>query len=334
MRVAGVCLLVLAATTAGVDRAGARASARISPAPPGLIEAGATVTADSVTVGERFHLRVSFQYPDSLRMLDPVALEAGTCRILSFAWDGKKSRGRVERAGLLTLITLDLEAARFPETKWEFVTPSGDTLRALTPEFVVPVRRLVTSPEQAEVRPLKPQWEAPRSYFIWILAGVAGALAAVALVWWLRRRRRRALVAAPAEPKLPADYVALTELTRIERMNLLEAGEFKKYYSLVTDAVRRYLMARFGVEAMDRTTREILDEFERRRSRVEKLENLLHEADLVKFAKLTPQASAGGAAMSTAREIVVKTAPHESAAESPERQDGDAGRSVAAAGGR
>jgi len=45
--------------------------------------------------------------------------------------------------------------------------------------------------------------------------------------------------------------------------------------------------------------------------------------------------SAGGAAMSTAREIVVKTAPHESAPENPELQDGVAGRSVAgAAGGR
>jgi len=345
IRVAGVRPLVLAAmtaaaaTAAAVNLAGARASApadgRVSPAPPGLIEAGAMVAADSVTVGERFSLRVSFQYPDSLRMIDPAALNAGTCRVLSASWDDKKSRGMVERAGVLTLITLDLDAARFPETTWDFVAPSGDTLRAITPEFVIPVRRLVTSPEGAEVRPLKPQWEAPRNYLFWILAGVAAALAAAALVWWLRRRKRRALVAAPAEPKLPADYVALTELTRVERMNLLEAGEFKKYYTLVTDAVRRYLSARFDVDAMDRTTREIVDELDRRRGRVEKLEDLLNEADLVKFAKWTPSVSAGGAAMSTAREIVVKTAPHESAPENPELQDGVAGRSVAgAAGGR
>ena len=92
-------------------------------------------------------------------------------------------------------------------------------------------------------------------------------------------------------------------------MDLLKRGEFKRYYTLVTDAVRNYLAARFGVQAMDRTTSELLDDLGERGRRVEKLENLLNEADLVKFAKYLPGEASGTEAMSSAREIVVKTTP-------------------------
>jgi hypothetical protein len=174
---------------------------------------------------------------------------------------------------------------------------------------IIPVRQLAAA--GADTRPLKAQWEAPRSYWPWIVAAVALVAAALLLWWWIRRRKRR-VEEAPLEPALPPDYVALTELTRIERMNLLKQGEFKVYYTLVTDAVRHYLAARYGVEAMDRTTEELLDELGGRGRRVAKLEDLLNEADLVKFAKYVPGEASGTAAMSSAREIVVKTTPRHS----------------------
>ena len=65
--------------------------------------------------------------------------------------------------------------------------------------------------------------------------------------------------------------------------------------------------------------------------RVEKLDGLLHEADLVKFAKHIPETDAGVAAMSTAREIVVKTTPRTIVPEDPGPAGppgGDVGRHV------
>jgi hypothetical protein len=259
---------------------------------------------DSVTVGERIRITHSFIYPDSLRMRIPDEIDPGTCRILSFVWRENRTGGEIEITADVSMITLDLEEARLPAIVVDFITPSGDTLVALADEVVVPVRQMTAG--ATGPRPLKEQWVAPANFTKWLPAGLVLLVAAALLVWWLRRRARRE-IEVPPEPKLPADYIALTELSRVERMNMLERGEFKKYYTLVTDAIRKYLEARYRVDATDRTTSELLAELEDRSYRVDKLDGLLNEADLVKFARLKPGEATGITAMSTAREIVVKT---------------------------
>jgi len=286
--------------------AGAVETAAPQPASTRGVDVRTDIAApDSITVGERFGVRHTFVYPDSFNILVPQEIDPGTCRVLSLEWSQGRSDGRVERTAAFTLITLDLEEARLPEIAVEFHTPSGDTLIAFADEVVIPVRRLAVEGEAA--RPLKDQWVAPKSYWKWVAGAVLLLAAAAVLAWWLRRRARRVEVV-PPEPKLPADYVALTELSRIEKMNLLRSGEFKRYYTLVTDAVRRYLEERFGVDAMERTTVELLEELDGRGRRVDMLGDLLCEADLVKFAKHTPTVESGSSAMASAREIVAKTA--------------------------
>ena len=168
----------------------------------------------------------------------------------------------------------------------------------------MPVRELTTAQDTS--RPLKPQWHAPRSFFYLYVAAAALVLAALAV--WLWRRRKKPVAEVPPEPEIPADIVAMQALDRIARMKLLEAGEFKQYYTLVVDVIRHYLERRFGVQAMDRTTYEILVDLDIIRVRIGELEPLLREADLVKFAKFQPDTAAGELAMDRAHEIVAQTA--------------------------
>jgi hypothetical protein len=299
--VAAAVTILLAAVVMTAGPAGTRAAGGR------IIETHTEIPAvDSVTVGERIRIVHRFDFPDSLRMLRPEEIETGTCRILSLDWRENRSDGAIEVLADISVITLDLEEAFLPGFAVDFVSPSGDTLVAFADEVTFPVRGLTAG--ATEPRPLKGQWVAPRDYTRWLVAGGLLLLAAALLIWWLRRRAGRETLE-PPKPKLPADYIALTELTRIEKMNLLEDGQYKKYYTLVTDVVRRYLEGRFGVDAMDRTTAELLFELERRRLAVNGLDDLLNEADLVKFARLVPGPGAGEAAISTAREIIVKTKP-------------------------
>jgi len=131
----------------------------------------------------------------------------------------------------------------------------------------------------------------------------------VALVWWIRRRRARRGEDAVPEIRLPAEVVALAELERIANLGLVARAEHKAHYTLVVDALRRYLEARFGVEAMDRTTPELLHDLERGGAHVDGLGSVLDEADLVKFAKFTPSPEAGIGVIARARDIVIATTP-------------------------
>lgn len=300
-----VCLA--AAATAGLTRAtratAAEAARALTPRDAG-IEVRTRLSADSVTVGERLFVTYDLSFPDSLSFLPPESFDAGNCRLLGAVWTGKEKGGRTDKTVRLEVMTTDLESARVPAAVFRFVTPAGDTLSAVSGDVEAGVRRFAAS--SAAPKPLKPQWEAPRSYTPLFIAAAALALAAVA-VWLFRKWRRREVAAAPV-PELPADFVALRALDEIERMNLLEAGELKKHYTLVVDTLRVYLEKRFGVVAMDQTTDEILRDLRRGDSGDPDIEPLLREADLVKFAKHRPEDAAARGLVDRVRAVVARTA--------------------------
>ena len=263
------------------------------------------VAIDSVTVGQRFRVRYTATYPESLALVKPETFDTGRSRILSLEWREGDEGGRHVSDAVLTVMNLDLESAVVASQPVIFRTAGGDTIVAHTDEVRIPVRRLAG--DQAENRPLKPQWQTPPSYLYWYLAGAA--LALVALAVWLLRRRKKGVVEEAPVPELPADFVALQALVEIERMGLLENGEFKRYYTMVVDVVRRYLERRYGILAMDETTFEILSDLESRGVQVEGLAPVLEEADLVKFAKYVPDVDDGRRLMETSRQIIARTRP-------------------------
>jgi hypothetical protein len=287
----------------------------------GGIEVDTRVGADSVTVGQRLRVVHRISFPDSLSLIPPETFDLGTCRLISVAWKEEKKDKRVMKTADLEVVTTDLEKASLPGMELRFVTPSGDTLRAQGDDVEVAVRRLTD--QKSEAKPLKPQWEAPRSYLFLLYIAAAVAVAAIAL--WLYWRRKRRHVPAHVEPELPADFVALRRLDEIERMNLLESGDLKTYYTLVVDALRAYMERRFVILALDETTDEILWNLRRLRVEIADIEPVLREADLVKFAKLLPEIAAAKGLIDTVRRIIARTAPRPLAAEEPVEQVGAAG---------
>jgi hypothetical protein len=278
----------------------------------GPVRVEARVGVDSVTVGERLLIRYAAAYPESLTLLPPDPFDPGNCRRVSVAWRDVPHQGNKVKEADVIVLPMDLESARVPAAPFFFLRPGGDTLVAYANEIDVPIRPLTT--QASEPKPLKPQWEAPPDYWRWALIGGAVVLAAaLAFLLWKRLRRRKPVVET-ARPELPADYVALKALGEIEAMKLLEAGHYKKYYTLVVDVLRHYLEKRYGILAMDRTTDEILRDLSEARVPVDGCEGLLREADLVKFAKYLPDVAAGRAAMETAKDLVVRTTPRSVAA--------------------
>ena len=140
---------------------------------------------------------------------------------------------------------------------------------------------------------------------------------AVAALWLVRRLRRRARAAPPpamepeAVPPSPPDLysLALARLGEIERADWPSQGRVAQHYESVTDVLRDYLEAAESLPARERTTSELLwglpphlvERGLRRRC-----EDVLDEADLVKFARVRPSAADAEAFLQRARELLTR----------------------------
>jgi hypothetical protein len=165
-----------------------------------------------------------------------------------------------------------------------------------------------------EPKPLRDVFGANRVWWPILLALLLLLLLLVAL-WIIRRRRRPAqtIVLAPARP--PREVV-LEELDRIRALGLVEAGDVKVFYTLVSDALRRYVATIEPAWSQDLTTTELsvrmraqvrADQARRLLAApagsagvavaapadagIARLIGILGSADLVKFARRRPQAT-------------------------------------------
>ena len=128
----------------------------------------------------------------------------------------------------------------------------------------------------------------------WLMGFWALALLVVGLIAWLRSRRRNADGPAFREP---AHITALRKLDKYRGDKFWAPDKQKQFYSGVTDALREYIVSRYGVGAMEMTTAEIFEGLRGTDIPVdlyEEMKELFERADFVKFAKFvaTPEENA------------------------------------------
>lgn len=142
-----------------------------------------------------------------------------------------------------------------------------------------------------------PPYEAPitlKEVLPWLLIAVL----AVALIWFiiifLKKLRKKEKVVQTPKIIEPAHIVAFRELEMLKVDSLKEKGEYKQYFTRLTEILRLYLENRYGILSLELTTTETLQEllkkgFKKGHS-YERLRSVLTTADLVKFAKYIPVA--------------------------------------------
>ena len=120
----------------------------------------------------------------------------------------------------------------------------------------------------------------------WIGGGLLLAGLVAALVWWLSKRRKEK----EAEKiKEPAHITALRNLDKYRGEKFWAPEKQKGFYSGVTDTLKTYMTARFGVDAPEMTTAEVFDTLKNEKDITpevyENTKELFETADFVKFAK-------------------------------------------------
>lgn len=87
--------------------------------------------------------------------------------------------------------------------------------------------------------------------------------------------------------RVPAHEKALSEINEIKQHHTVSQESQKEYYTQLTNTLREYIVNRFGFNAMEMTSGEIIDRLRQSgdQKMIDELKELFQTADLVKFAK-------------------------------------------------
>ena len=267
-----------------------------------------------VTVGDPVSLVVAVSHAADARVewpdpfeLDP--FELVDMRRLAPVPEGNQVRSSAE----LTLTAFELGELTLPSFEVEVVNAAGDTVTLSTDASVVTIET-VGRDEGGDIRDIKGPLAIPFSAVTLLpwLAGLAGLGAAGYMLFRRYRSRTRPGVPVPVVPPRPAQEIAYESLGALEASGLLELGEVKTYHIRLSDIMRVYVDGRFGVEAMEMITGEVLNGLRRVHlpsSVIADFRKLLDRCDLVKFAKARPDVAACRDLVPVGRRIVDVTKP-------------------------
>ncbi len=232
-------------------------------------------------------------------------------------------RGNVERTAdadsnvivkqQLTLMTFDTGQIQVPAVGLTYAKSFDDPMRMQA--FTEPIDLYATTIAVDTLQPYKPivgPIDAPiqmKEVFPWILGVLLLALVVVGILYW--RKHRKTKVDADGNivrgPVIPPYDKAVDDLKRLREEKMWQSGKVKEYFSTLTDIAREYIEGQFGVNAVEMTTDDILEEVKPLRFSSEtynKLKETMEVADLVKFAKYSSSSLESENAMNSMTDFV------------------------------
>ena len=289
--------LLLAAFGAGCA-GGPAADVEAAPRPPA--ELRAFVDPSVATTGDLIVYTVEVERDPEVEVtLDAPAADIAGFRVVDL---GRAPAETLRSGRILERQWLELRADlvgvyTLPTPTATYTAPSGLGSDLEADEVSVEVLSVLPDDgsEVTDIRDIKPlrRVDAKPSWLLW--AGLALAVAALALAaWWWWRRRRRPDEGVRDAPPIPPYDLAVRELERLRRTDFSDLRELRRYYFAVSSVVRAYVEGRFGLNATDLTTEEILrrladtDALRLEPTSARRLERFLVATDQVKFAAHLP----------------------------------------------
>jgi len=122
------------------------------------------------------------------------------------------------------------------------------------------------------------------------------------------------------EPKLPPHILAMQHIEKVKEEKSWQKNQPKEYYTELTDIIRTYIKDRFGFNALEMTSSEIIDKLMELKEKdvLNELKTLFQTADLVKFAKHNPLINENDANLINAIEFINETKEVEEVNQKPQ----------------
>ncbi len=265
------------------------------------VKVSADIDSAAIVMGSLNHLRVTVDMPSSTpaQLIDFPLLTPGVEYLEFNGVDVVASDSTSTETDARTRLKFDFTIQAFDPGEVTIPpfavlpAPGADTAFSNVVTFkVLPVDvdSLATIHPMASVVSAQSRWyDYIPNWLIWLLAGLAVAAAAV---WaYFTFHRHRVVVEERRKPVVPPYELAVQRLNDPQQRHLPENGHEKEYYTRLVDILRDYLQGRFGINAMEMTSTQIvkaLRDNPQTRMTADEIRAVLSVADFVKFAKVRP----------------------------------------------
>lgn len=252
------------------------------------------IEPSSISIGEQAELKIRVIYPKGSKAeltLPKDTLVSGV-EILSVSTiDSTVVNDKLQEL-LYSVVVTSFDSATYRLNNIQAII-GGNTVQAENPPSLIVNTVPVNLDKPDEYSDIKGQWK-PK--FVWtdyllylyILLGVIllGILSYF-LVRYLRRQKSEQSDAVPV-PVLDPYEEAITGMQQLKQDELWERNQIKEYYTRMTDILRHYLSRVYGMETAEKTSTEILSDFNNMVGKDRmygELKKILQTADLAKFAQ-------------------------------------------------
>lgn len=181
----------------------------------------------------------------------------------------------------------------------------------LSPELGDPedIENLTIHPDEGPVSIPSKWYDWIPDWWVWVVIALI-AIALGVVIYFLYKKNGPSLF---VPRRLPTPFeIATQRLQELKRRRLIEQGQTKMYYTELIDILRAYLEGRFGINAMEMPTKQILKKLrENKETHLSsaQMEQVLHLADFVKFAAANPDPLEGQKTFNTISDFVMSTKP-------------------------
>ena len=279
----------------------------------GRIDVESQVDRSAINIGDVITYNVVVTHDKDVQLDDlPLATNLGAFEIRDYlVHDPFEQEGQIVEKIDYLISTFDTGEYIIPAINIQYRLPKDSLIHSIKTEPISIMVESLNPDEEGEIRdikaPLAPDADYTRLVMIGGLILLLLLLAIFGFVYIKRRREGKSLFPQRAEPPRPAHLVAVEALDNLMARDLLEQNKVKEFYIELSEIVRTYINGRYFIDALEMTTMELIEQMKIENidhDPVEKNQEILELADLVKFAKYKPLEKVSLRAVKMAREMI------------------------------
>lgn len=249
------------------------------------------VQPKTAKLGEAFVRTIVITHPRNERYELRVPNDLGAFELLSHERRRQDGSDKATTEFTLKMSAFEIGQLTLPPLIFDVTTPDGLATYTSGTNGIEIVSSLPPDADKtgADLYDIRPPEAVPVPNYALLWGGlIALAMAALAYVlyrWWKRPRPERL---APAGPPLPLEVRTRQALDQLRAEKLPERGLIKDFYVRLSEIVRGYVGQRFGIEALECTSSELIAALQQIPTPglpPDEFTAFLQESDLVKFAK-------------------------------------------------